>query len=152
MSDPDLQALPSSVRTFVLAARPIGVAALIAIPSLGPFTAALVSIWSFEAAMNMTKVSVAFLQGIPGEVLLLIGSAAGIYIGGKTVEQFRKPPAPTPPEEQAGRAQPSSVPEVAGGDPLSPPPPAAPVEFDENAAPAVPENERDRLGTPVLPL
>ena len=69
--------------------RPICVGALMAIPTLGAATVGLVAMFSQDAAMHAVQASTAFLAGLPGEVVLLIGALASGYSVSKTVERLR---------------------------------------------------------------
>lgn len=76
--------------TFTLRSiRPVCVGALMAIPTVGAATVGLVALVSPLRAMAMVAASTAFLNGIPAEVLVLIGTLATGYGLAKTVERIR---------------------------------------------------------------
>lgn len=69
--------------------RPVCVGALMAIPTLGSLSVGLVAIVSPSRAMAMVAASTAYLAGIPGEIVILIGTLATGYTVAKTVERIQ---------------------------------------------------------------
>lgn len=69
--------------------RPVCVGALMAIPTLGAATVGVVAAFSPSRATAMVAASTAFLNGIPADVLLLIGTLATGYGLAKTFERVR---------------------------------------------------------------
>lgn len=70
--------------------RPVCIGALMAIPTLGAASVGLVAMASPARAMAMATASTAFLAGIPGEIVLLIGTLATGYGLAKTLENLRR--------------------------------------------------------------
>lgn len=60
-----------------------------AIPTIGTATVGLVAAFSERRAMAMSRASIAFLSGIPDNVILLIGALATGYGLAKSVERIK---------------------------------------------------------------
>lgn len=80
-------AAPTWLATAAKLIRPLCVGALMAIPTIGSATVGAVAFFNPTAAEAMAHASTAFLQGIPGEIVLLIGGLAGGYTLARSVEK-----------------------------------------------------------------
>lgn len=69
--------------------RPLSVAALMAIPTVGAAVVGLVAAVAPDRALVMAEASTRFLSGIPGDIVALIGFLAGGYGLAKTIERRR---------------------------------------------------------------
>lgn len=90
----DSDNIPPWVDHLLRLARPGMVAATVAIPAVGAFCVGLAGLLLGQGiAMQMVRPSVAFLQGIPEALYLMIGSIALGYTGAKSFESMKaKPP------------------------------------------------------------
>jgi len=69
--------------------RPLSVGALMAIPTVGTATIGAVALFSRERALAMSEASVAFLQGLPTDIILLIGTLATGYGVSRSIEKLK---------------------------------------------------------------
>jgi hypothetical protein len=81
--------LPRWLRVFVAVTRPLGVNLIIAIPTVGPFTVAMVAAFDPAIAASMTSVSVEFLRGIPEAAWWTISAITGAFTVSKSAEVMR---------------------------------------------------------------
>jgi hypothetical protein len=85
----DTGGLPGWLVAATRMIRPLCVGALMAIPTLGAASVGVVALFNRTAAMNAVEASTAFLAGIPGDIVLLIGALATGYSLAKTIERLR---------------------------------------------------------------
>lgn len=85
--------LGAGAPTWLVAAarliRPLSVGALMAIPTLGAATIGLVAMFDRTRAMAMADASVAFLAGLPTDIVLLIGTLGTGYGFARSIEKLR---------------------------------------------------------------
>lgn len=84
------ETLPAWLVATTRMIRPICVGALMAIPTLGAATVGLVAMVDRDRAMAAVAASTAFLAGIPGDIVVLIGVLATGYSVSKTVERVKR--------------------------------------------------------------
>ncbi len=84
-----MAAYPGMLTTFTRMIRPISVGALMAIPTVGAATVGLVAMVNPAAGMAMATTSVAFLAGLPTDIIVLIGTLATGYGFAKSVERIK---------------------------------------------------------------
>lgn len=75
--------------TVLRLVRPLSVGALIAVPTLGAAACGATAMFDTDTALGMARASTLFLQGIPGEVYMLVGFFGGGYGLAKTVERLK---------------------------------------------------------------
>jgi hypothetical protein len=85
----DAVQLPGWLVSVTRMIRPICVGALMAIPTIGAATVGTVALFDGDAAMRAATASTAFLAGIPGDIVALIGVLATGYSLSKTVERLK---------------------------------------------------------------
>jgi hypothetical protein len=85
----DTAGCPPWLAVVLRLVRPLSVGALLAIPTIGAATCGAASVIDLETGLGMARASTAFLQGIPGEVYMLIGFFGGGYGLARTVERLR---------------------------------------------------------------
>lgn len=86
----DPETLPGWLVATTRMIRPICVGALMAIPTLGAATVGMVAMVDRDHAMAAVAASTAFLAGIPGDIVVLIGVLATGYSVSKTVERVKR--------------------------------------------------------------
>jgi len=69
--------------------RPLSVGALLAIPTVGAASVGLVALVDEARGMAMARASVAFLAGLPTDIVILIGTLATGYGFAKSIERLK---------------------------------------------------------------
>lgn len=85
----DTAGCPLWLASLLRLVRPMTVGALLAVPTLGAAACGLTALVDVDTGVGMANASTLFLQGIPGEVYMLIGFFGGGYGLARTVERLR---------------------------------------------------------------
>lgn len=80
---------PAWLTSLTRMIRPISVGALMAIPTVGAATVGLVAAFDAPRGLAMAAASVAFLQGLPVDIVILIGTLATGYGFAKSIERIK---------------------------------------------------------------
>lgn len=83
--------LPPWLAPLISLTRPLATTMTGMLIPAGAFCCGLAALFSLEAGMNMAAASTAFLEGIPGELYMLVGGVFGVYSASKTFEAVKAP-------------------------------------------------------------